>query len=162
MIVAMQGRIVLFLSALLLALPSSVRADDCVPLLESGWIRQPPMAMPMMAGFAQIRNPCAAPVTVVSASSPSFGSVELHETTRVDGVSRMRHVDRLEVPAGGTVALAPGGLTYQHGLELLTGLQERGRLIGLGFAEFYPDRDVNGLTAFGIVRLAVAAMATAR
>ena len=110
MIVAMQGRIVLFLSALLLALPASVRADDCVPLLESGWIRQPPMAMPMMAGFAQIRNPCAAPVAIVSASSPSFGSVELHETTRVDGVSRMRHVDRLEVPAGGTATLAPGGL----------------------------------------------------
>src|SRR5690606_10301638 len=55
-------------------------------------------------------NPCAAPVTIVSASSPSFGSVELHETTRVDGVSRMRHVDRLEVPAGGTATLAPGGL----------------------------------------------------
>ena len=109
MIVAMQGPIVLFVSALL-ALPASVRADDCIPLLESGWIRQPPMAMPMMAGFAQIRNPCAAPVTVVSASSPSFGSVELHETTRVDGVSRMRHVESLEVPAGGSATLAPGGL----------------------------------------------------
>lgn len=110
MIVVMQGPIALFLSALLLALPASVRADDCVPLLESGWIRQPPMAMPMMAGFAQIRNPCAAPVTVVSASSPSFGSVEVHETTRVDGVSRMRHINALQVPAGGTVTLAPGGL----------------------------------------------------
>lgn len=61
----------------------------------------------------------------------------------------------------GTAALAPGGLTYQHGLELLTGLQERGRIVGLGFAEFYPDRDVNGLTALSIVRLAVIAMAAA-
>ncbi len=61
----------------------------------------------------------------------------------------------------GTAALAPGGLTYQHGLDLVTGLQRRGRLAGIGFAEYYPDRDVNGLTALGIVRLIVAAMASA-
>lgn len=60
------------------------------------------------------------------------------------------------------LALTPGGLTYSHGLELIAGLQERGRIVGLGFAEFYPDRDVNGLTALGIVRLAIAAMATAK
>src|SRR5690606_39768879 len=61
----------------------------------------------------------------------------------------------------GTAALAPGGLTYQHGLELIAGLQVRGRIAGIGFAEFYPDRDVNGLTALSIVRLAVIAMAAA-
>ncbi|HEX7039583.1 MAG TPA: arginase family protein [Trueperaceae bacterium] len=62
----------------------------------------------------------------------------------------------------GTAAAAPGGLTYWHGLDLLRGLCERGRLAGIGFAEYYPDRDVNGLTALGIVRLGVAAMAGAR
>lgn len=62
----------------------------------------------------------------------------------------------------GTAALTPGGLSYQQGLDLIAGLQERGRIVGLGFAEFYPDKDVNGLTALGIVRLAVAAMATAK
>ncbi len=60
----------------------------------------------------------------------------------------------------GTAALAPGGLTYWHGLDLLRGLQERGRIVGLGFAEFYPDRDVNGLSALGIVRLIIGAMST--
>ncbi len=62
----------------------------------------------------------------------------------------------------GTAALAPGGLSYRHGLELLTGLQARGRIAGLGFAEYYPDRDMNGLSALTIVRLIVAALATAR
>lgn len=62
----------------------------------------------------------------------------------------------------GSLALAPGGLTYWHGLDLLRGLQERGRIVGLGFAEYYPDSDVNGITALGVVRLAVAAMAAAR
>ena len=101
---------ILLLCALLPALATTARADDCVPLLEAGWIRQPPMPMPMMAGFATIRNPCASAVSVVSASSSAFGSVELHETTRVDGVSRMRHVESLEVAAGGSATLAPGGL----------------------------------------------------
>lgn len=64
--------------------------------------------------------------------------------------------------APGTAALAPGGLTYFHGLELISGLQQKGSIVGLGFTEFYPDRDVGGLTALTIVRLAVAAMATAR
>ncbi|HRN61484.1 MAG TPA: copper chaperone PCu(A)C [Luteimonas sp.] len=87
-----------------------LRADDCIPAIESGWVRQPPMAMPMMAGFATIRNACDATATVVSARSPAFASVELHETTRVDGVSRMRHVEALALPARGEVKLAPGGL----------------------------------------------------
>lgn len=66
--------------------------------------------MPMMAGFANIRNSCGEAVSIVAAASPAFGSVELHETRQVDGVSRMRHVESLAVPANGQVSLAPGGL----------------------------------------------------
>lgn len=100
----------LALTALLLAAAPLAQADDCVPVVESAWIRQPPMAMPMMAGFAELRNPCGAPATVVSARSDAFAAVELHETRRVEGVSRMRHVEALELPANGKVVLAPGGL----------------------------------------------------
>ena len=103
-------RIPAILLSALFALPATVLAGDCLPVVEAGWVRQPPMPMPMMGGFATVRNPCEAPVRVVGASSPSFGSVELHETTRVDGVSRMRHIHALDVPAGGSVKLAPGGL----------------------------------------------------
>lgn len=97
-------------AVILLAAAPAAHATDCTPVVESPWIRKPPMAMPMMAGFATIRNPCPAPVTLVGAASPAFGAVELHETRTVDGVSRMRHVESLEVPAGGEVSLAPGGL----------------------------------------------------
>jgi len=96
--------------ALLFAASPLVRAGDCVPVVESAWIRQPPMAMPMMAGFAEIRNPCGADVSIVGADSGAFASVELHETRQVDGVSRMRHVASLPVPANDKVLLAPGGL----------------------------------------------------
>ena len=97
-------------AVLLLAAAPAVHAADCLPVVESPWIRKPPMAMPMMAGFATVRNPCPAPVTLVGASSTVFESVELHETRTVEGMSRMRHVEALEVPAGGEVTLAPGGL----------------------------------------------------
>jgi len=64
----------------------------------------------MAAGFGAFANACAKPSAVVSASSPAFGDVSLHETTQVDGVNRMREVPRLALPAGGKVTLAPGGL----------------------------------------------------
>jgi copper(I)-binding protein len=66
--------------------------------------------MPMAAGYARIRNDCRAEVVVVGADSRVFAEVSLHETTRVDGVSRMREITRLPVPAGRGVELEPGGL----------------------------------------------------
>lgn len=64
----------------------------------------------MLAGFARISNPCTTPAVIVAVRSPRFGDVSLHETRLVDGVSRMRAVPRLTVPAGGAVSLQPGGL----------------------------------------------------
>jgi copper(I)-binding protein len=63
-----------------------------------------------MAGFGRIENPCAAPVTIVGASSPAFGEVSLHETRVVDGVSRMRHLPELRIAPDGAATLKPGGL----------------------------------------------------
>lgn len=39
-----------------------------------------------------------------------FPSVQLHNTEMQDDVARMFHVDTMEIPAGETVTLAPGGL----------------------------------------------------
>ncbi len=66
--------------------------------------------MPMAAGYGQIHNGCRSAVVVVGAGSKAFGDVSLHETTLVDGVSRMRAVERLPIAAGATVALKPGEL----------------------------------------------------
>jgi len=85
-------------------------AAACVPQLRDGWVRLPPGRMPMMAGFGRIVNACAAPATVVAASSPSFAEVELHETRLIDGVSRMRHVPELRIAPDGSAVLKPGGL----------------------------------------------------
>lgn len=82
---------------------------DCLPTVEDGWIRPAPPGMPMAAGFGRIVNTCEAPVAITGATSEAFGDVSLHETTDVDGVSRMRHTEALDLPAGGEAVLAPGG-----------------------------------------------------
>lgn len=85
-------------------------AADCAPQVREAWIRLVPGGMPMQAGFGRIENPCPAPATVVAATSPAYGSVELHETRIVDGVSKMRAVPELRVAPDGAAVLKPGGL----------------------------------------------------
>lgn len=61
------------------------------------------------AGFVTIRNAGTAD-RLLSASTPAAGRTELHTMIRDGDIMRMRQVDAIALPAGGTVALAPGGL----------------------------------------------------
>lgn len=103
------------ISAALLALSlvplcGTAIASDCAPQVRDAWIRLIPGGMPMQAGFGRIENRCPNPVTVVSASSPAYGSVELHETRIVDGVSKMRAVPELRIAPDSAATLKPGSL----------------------------------------------------
>ncbi len=93
----------------LCAFEASAAAPACVKL-EQGWVRLTPGPMRMAAGYARIRNDCAGEVVVIGAGSKAFGEVSLHETTMVQGVSRMREIERLPIAAGTTVELKPGGM----------------------------------------------------
>jgi copper(I)-binding protein len=66
--------------------------------------------MPMMAGFGRIANPCPTPVVIVSASSPAFAEVSVHETRVIDGVNRMRELEQLRIAPDGEAVLKPGGM----------------------------------------------------
>jgi hypothetical protein len=100
----------LFLLCAAACLTAPAQARDCKPKVSQGWVRLPPAKMPMMAGFGRIVNTCPMPVVIVGARSPSFGSVELHETRVVDGVSRMRHLPQLRLAPDGIAVLKPGGM----------------------------------------------------
>ncbi|MDO5504821.1 MAG: copper chaperone PCu(A)C [Pseudoxanthomonas suwonensis] len=82
----------------------------CGVQVEEAWARVAPGGMPMHGGFMQVVNTCDQPVAIMAADSPFYGHVELHETRTEDGVSKMRKVDALTVPADGRIELAPGGL----------------------------------------------------
>ena len=108
----MRKSAVACLAALLIS-PAGCAGDGtaaCTPVVADGWIRPGPPSMPMRAGFGRIVNDCAAPLAITGASSPAFADVSLHETTVADGISRMRPVPELQVPADGEAVLAPGGL----------------------------------------------------
>lgn len=73
------------------------------------WIRSAPPGAPALAGYALLRNPGAAPLSVRPCHTEGFASTELHQTLHEDGMARMRAVEALEVAARGSVLLAPGG-----------------------------------------------------
>lgn len=81
-----------------------------MPRITGAWLRLPPAHVPMLAGFARIENPCRTPVVITAAASTTFADVSLHRTSVVEGVSRMRAVPELTVPAKAAVELKPGGL----------------------------------------------------
>ena len=63
----------------------------------------------MSAGFLVLTNNTGEAIHITSVTSPEFESVEIHETTIEDGISRMRGIEELLVPANGSVTLERGG-----------------------------------------------------
>jgi len=105
-------RLVLLLaSACVVAVATAAPPTEggCRPQVREGWVRLGPAGMPMMAGFARIENACTRPVTITGADSPAFEGAELHESSLVDGVSRMRPVPELRIAPGDAAVLEPGG-----------------------------------------------------
>src|SRR5262245_51771913 len=91
------------------ALAHEVRLGDLV--LTDLWARATPPKAPTGAGYLTIANTGAAPDALIAVASPRAGRAELHRMETKDGVMVMRPVaGGLEIPAGGTVTLAPGGL----------------------------------------------------
>ena len=65
---------------------------------------------PNGGGFLKLSNEGPTADRLVAATSARAGSIELH-TMRMEGdVMRMRQVDAIELPAGGSVELKPGGM----------------------------------------------------
>jgi copper(I)-binding protein len=72
------------------------------------WVKAAPSGM--TAVFGTLKNSGAKEVTVVSASSPVAGEVELHEVVGQPGSTTMRPKDDgFAIPGGGSHVLAPGG-----------------------------------------------------
>lgn len=99
---------------LALVLASAAFAHDYkVGALEIGhpWARATPSSAPAGGGFLTITNTGSAPDRLVSARSPAAEIVQVHEMKMDGAIMRMREVEKgLEIPAGKSVTLAPGGL----------------------------------------------------
>lgn len=78
--------------------------------IENATVRPPPGGVTTGAGYMTIRNAGATPDRLLGARSPQARVIELHTHREVEGVMRMERVESVEVPAGGKVRFATGGL----------------------------------------------------
>lgn len=97
-----------FLFACLLSL-TAVAAHADILTIEDPWIREAPPNARVLAAYLTIHNNSDKPVHITAATSPAFGSSMMHATVEDNGVSRMVHLDELEIPPGGSVSFEPGG-----------------------------------------------------
>lgn len=75
------------------------------------WTRATPPGAPTAAGYLTLRNAGSTADRLAGGSSPAAARLEIHMMEVKDGVMTMRPVEGgLEVPAGGSVELKPGGL----------------------------------------------------
>lgn len=75
------------------------------------WARAMLPGQPSGGAFMTLRNEGEEADTLLSVASPAAAKVEIHTMEVVDDVMVMRPVEGgLEIPASGTVTLAPGGL----------------------------------------------------
>ena len=75
--------------------------------VKDAWVRATVPQQKATGAFMQLQ--AAKDSKLVSASSPLTPAVEVHEMAMQDNVMKMRQVPAVELPAGKTVELKPGG-----------------------------------------------------
>jgi hypothetical protein len=74
------------------------------------WTRATPPGAKTAVGYLRITNKGTEPDRLLRVEFASATEAGLHETAEADGISTMRMVDSISIPAGATVELEPGGL----------------------------------------------------
>ena len=96
------------------ALAQEFKAGDIV--IEKPWARATPKGAEVGGAYLTIENKGATPDRLTGGSA-DLATVEVHETKSENGVMQMREVTGgLDIPAHGSVGLAPGGyhLMFTH------------------------------------------------
>lgn len=75
--------------------------------VKDAWVRGTVPAQKGTGAFMEITAKSA--VRLVGAASAVAGTVEIHNMTMTNGVMKMFQVEGIDVPAGKTIKLAPGG-----------------------------------------------------
>ena len=85
----------------------TAHAANAQVTVKDAWVRATVPQQKATGAFMQIS--AAKDTKLVSASSPVTPVVEVHEMAMQDNVMRMRQIPALDLPAGKTVELKPGG-----------------------------------------------------
>src|SRR5215475_7002765 len=93
--------------AVLAALSFAAAAVSAQVNVSDAWVRGTVPGQKATGAFMQLKS--ADGGALVSVQSPVAGRVEIHEMRMEGNVMRMRAIPKLELPAGQTVELKPGG-----------------------------------------------------
>ena len=105
---ALMRSLLSFIPVLALGVPP-VLADEAV-VVSDPYARAVAPGQPNSAVFMRIDNGGGQDRALIGAASPAADVVELHTHRMEDGMMKMRQVEQIELPAGESVALQPGGL----------------------------------------------------
>jgi copper(I)-binding protein len=105
-----RGRLVRLVAILSIAV-SLVACAGSPGLLKvsDAWVRAVADVGQPSAAYLVIANGTGAADALLSVSTPAAGMAGLHETMTSGGMTSMTEIPRIDVPAGSTVQLAPGG-----------------------------------------------------
>jgi copper(I)-binding protein len=76
--------------------------------ITDGWFRSLPGKLPA-AGYFTAQNNTTRDIAITGARAEGCGMLMLHQSQNTGGMSGMDMVDKVTVPAGGTIKFAPGG-----------------------------------------------------
>lgn len=88
---------------------TSHEAPEATLIVVDAWAAPTPSGVDVSAGYFTITNNTGAADRLLSVTSPRAERMEIHEMVMEGAVMQMRPVERLEIPAGESVQLAPGG-----------------------------------------------------
>jgi copper(I)-binding protein len=101
------------------AMAQQVKLGEIV--IERPWARATPKGAAVGGGYLVIHNNGKAADTLLDGTADFAGAVEVHQMTMAGNVMHMRLLPNgLDIPAGGTVTLAPNGYHL-----MFTGLKKR-------------------------------------
>lgn len=92
--------------AILLAMTTVAQAAPFE--VTDGWFRALPGKLPA-GGYFTAYNGTGRDISIVGANSDACGMVMIHQSSNKGGMSGMDMVDKVSVPAGGTVRFEPRG-----------------------------------------------------
>jgi copper(I)-binding protein len=97
------------LSVSLLSLISALALAEGDMTVDNAWIREAPPGAMALGGYMTLHNHGSAERMLVTASSPAFESVMLHQTVMEGTMAKMVHQHMIAIPANGSLTFEPNG-----------------------------------------------------
>lgn len=107
---------------ILLIIPGIVPGAEHLSIVKP-WVAEAPAIVKNHAGYMTIVNRGDTTVHINRISSPQYDRIAIHRSVESNGMTRMEHVEQLQVPPGKTL-LRPGDfhlMLYNAGQALIAG-----------------------------------------